>query len=288
MGIHSSRYLLLHDSKEEMDLGLAHDLLSFSLDCVSSRGEFNLFLAGGSSPRGLHRRLAREPFLSKMPWERMNIFWSDERFVDSSSEQSNYGNAKRDFLDLVEPHCRGIYPMASRKPVEGEVLEDWVEAYESLIGSLLDSGRNLDLAFLGIGDDGHTASLFPGSHDALTSEALTSDALTSDPLVRATRAPSTARVRERVSLSLRGLSLFDWIFFLIVGEKKQRVFTEILASPQFVSPYPAAQIRGREGLVYHVDGSSLQVDPSKAARDIMDLSAGQKKPYSSGAWVLAQ
>lgn len=128
---------------------------------VKERGRFAVAVSGGSTPRLMHRMLAGEPYRSETPWNRTSLFWVDERCVPVTEEGSNYGAAKLDLLEKVPLPVAQIHPM----PVEAPPDEGAVE-YQGVIQNFFQSGEGqfpaFDLIFLGIGADGHTASLFPG------------------------------------------------------------------------------------------------------------------------------
>ncbi len=128
---------------------------------VKERGRFAVAVSGGSTPRLMHRLLAEEPYCSETPWDRTSLFWVDERCVPVTDEGSNYGAAKLDLLEKVPLPVAQIHPM----PVEAPPDEGAVE-YQRVLQNFFQSGEGqfpaFDLIFLGIGADGHTASLFPG------------------------------------------------------------------------------------------------------------------------------
>ena len=133
--------------------------------CVGLRGRFMVALSGGSSPRPMHRLLGEEPYLSEIPWAATHIFWVDERCVSINDPESNYGAARADFLNCVPIPKSQVHPMPSDlHPEEGAM------AYEKELMEFFQASPSeipvLDLICLGIGNDGHTASLFPG-HKAL-------------------------------------------------------------------------------------------------------------------------
>jgi 6-phosphogluconolactonase len=132
---------------------------------VAAWGESRVVLSGGSTPRPMHRLLGSEPLRSRIPWHRMHLFWGDERCVPACSPESNYGLAREDLLERI------AIPPGHVHPMPGEMdPETGAASYEKdLMASLtMGSGARpaLDLLFLGLGPDGHTASLFPG-HPAL-------------------------------------------------------------------------------------------------------------------------
>ena len=112
-------------------------------------------LSGGSTPRKMHVLLGREPYRSRIPWNRVHLFWGDERCVPAENHWSNYGRAREDFLDYIAIPIENIHPMPGALPPEEGALRYGKEIPEVF-----------DLILLGMGTDGHTASLFPG-HSAL-------------------------------------------------------------------------------------------------------------------------
>jgi 6-phosphogluconolactonase len=128
---------------------------------VKERGRFAVAVSGGSTPRLMHRVLAGESYCSEVPWHKAFLFWVDERCVPVTDEASNYGAAKIDLLERVPIPVVQVHPMpAGMPPKEGAV------EYQRLINTFFRLGEghfpSFDLIFLGIGEDGHTASLFPG------------------------------------------------------------------------------------------------------------------------------
>jgi 6-phosphogluconolactonase len=133
---------------------------------VRRRGRFVAALSGGSTPREMHRLLAREPYLSGIPWEHTHLFWVDERCVPWSHVASNYGAARRDFLDRLPLRPGQIHPMPS-----GSLPDEGASQYEVELRTFFQTRPGecpvFDLILLGMGPDGHTASLFP-DHPALS------------------------------------------------------------------------------------------------------------------------
>jgi 6-phosphogluconolactonase len=135
------------------------------VDRVSHRDRAAVCLTGGSSPLGLYRLFAKDPLRSEVPWERVHWFMGDDRFVRESDPLSNMGAARRAFLDQAPVPRQNIHPI----PTEASDPEDAARRYEAEIKQFygadrLDAGRPLfDLVLMGLGPDGHTASLFPQS-----------------------------------------------------------------------------------------------------------------------------
>src|SRR3989442_10561043 len=129
-------------------------------DAISSRGQFIVALSGGSTPRDTYLRLGTEALVSRVMWSRVQVLWGDERCVPPNDVESNYRMARETLLDRVP------VPAANVHRIHGE--DDPATAagvYEATLRALLrtPAGARIDLVLLGLGEDGHTASLFPGS-----------------------------------------------------------------------------------------------------------------------------
>jgi 6-phosphogluconolactonase len=120
-----------------------------------------LALSGGSTPRDMYKVLAQTPYRDSLPWNLLHLFWADERCVPATDRASNFGTAREDFLQAVGIPEQHLHPM----PTE-PASEDAASAYETVLKEMVPLAPNgvprLDAVFLGMGEDGHTASLFPG------------------------------------------------------------------------------------------------------------------------------
>lgn len=195
------------------ELQCVPDIIQTALDVVTTavraavaqRGRASIALAGGSTPLPLYRLLARE----ELPWERIHVLWGDERFVAIDDPASNAGAAMTALLDRVpipESHIH-TWPIL-------DTPEASAAAYQGEIELALGASPVLDVTLLGLGDDGHTASLFPGSGAALRTE-----------FTLATKAPDGLSVRDRLTLGPTALGRSRLVMFLVSGAAKRPALT---------------------------------------------------------------
>jgi len=222
-------------------------------DAIHSRGELVVALSGGSTPRSLYARLAAPPYDSTLPWSRVQALWGDERCVPPDQAASNYRMAREALLDHVP------IPAANLHRIHGE--DDPVAAareYEATLRSVLRTpqgpprtapGARIDLVLLGLGEDGHTASLFPGASALPDGE----------PWV--TARPAAAGSPWRVTLMPVLLNAAAEILFLVSGAAKAAIVRRVLAGPLRPEELPAQQITPTDGRV-------LWLLDAAAARDL--------------------
>jgi 6-phosphogluconolactonase len=199
---------------------------------VDQRGRFVVALSGGSTPRGMYQLLATPPTLTQVPWEHTHLFWVDERCVPASDPESNLGTAWRDMLrHLLIPRenihfVRGDFPP---EEAADEYRKEMTQFFQLKEGEF----PIFDLIFLGLGEDGHTASLFPGQ-GALYEESR---------LVIAVKG-GTPNV-GRVTLTYPVLNQARQIVFLVAGKEKAETVKALYqgSCPEL----PAARIRPLQG-----------------------------------------
>lgn len=194
------------------------------------RGLGCLALSGGSTPQALFAELAREPLAASFPWHRTHFFWVDERMVPYEHPHSNYGTARRILFDRLPEPVPNLHPM----PSDGDP-KDAAERYEQLLRSFFrkhGSGRPIfDAVLLGLGADGHTASLFPGAGRG--SERWVQAVQGGDPPV------------IRLTLTEMVLNHARAVIFLVSGRRKAGIVQRILEGGD--QNLPAARIRPPRG-----------------------------------------
>ncbi len=209
------------------------------VECVRKKEIFYAAISGVSTPRGMHKLLAKRPLAEKIPWYATHLFWVDERLVPVESAESNYGTAERDFLQAIPISRSNVHPVIAKGSPE-----ETAKRYEHEILCTFDLPHDqvprFDLIFLGIGEDGHTASLFPGQTSSKWHESLVLAARGGNPYVC------------RVTFSLRLINSARKVVFLVSGARKAKVLKDIIENSD--STAPAAQVHPKDGsLVFIVD-----------------------------------
>jgi 6-phosphogluconolactonase len=228
--------LRIFDDPNALAHGVAEWLCAFARE---SDREFAICLSGGSTPRHLYERLADPSVASRFPWERVHWFWGDERFVPHDDPASNYRMVCEALLSRVLANDRNVHAV----PTERLAPEETAAAYEALLKRFygtdkLDPQRPIfDVTLLGIGEDGHTASLFPG-HPALEEERCWVLAI------------AGARPETRITLTYPILNSSRDVAFLATGEGKREVVARARSGDQTL---PAARVHPVGRLHWFVD-----------------------------------
>jgi len=212
---------------DALSLAAAEIFVNAAKEAIDARGKFTVALTGGSSPAKLYRLLASDAYKKQVNWNKVFVFWGDERWVPISDEKSNAGAAFHDLLDHVQIPGNHIFPMWADE-TEPEVR---AEAYEKLLHQYLDSGK-FDLILSGMGDDGHTASLFPGTK-VLHEQEKWVDAYYLEPqkMFRITlTAPLINKARKNIVLVF-GSNKADALYEVISGKRNFEKYPSQLLNP---------------------------------------------------------
>lgn len=207
---------------------------------VTTRGVASIALSGGSTPKRMGELFVQEPYHSQMPWPSIEFFWGDERLVPIESDESNAGVAKRTFLDQVAVNPGRVHPWQTDiDPVASAAN------YSSLLGERLSTEGHFprfDLVLLGMGDDGHTASLFPYSEALSESERW------------AVANPVEKLNTTRLTLSAPTINNARMVIFLLAGAGKASRLAEVIDGPGDPDRLPSQRIRPHNGrLIWLID-----------------------------------
>jgi 6-phosphogluconolactonase len=204
-------------------------------------------LTGGTIADQIHREIARLAADSEVDWSRVDFFWGDERFVPADSEERNAVQARRAFLDSLGVDPARIHEVPSTDDVA--TVAEAADGYADVLRST-GSGR-FHVLMLGVGPDGHVASLFPG-HPQLDAR----DAV----VVPVTDSPKPPP--ERVSLTFEALNRADEVWFVVSGEDKAEAVGRALApTPPDLHEVPAAGVRGALQTIWFLDRESASRVP---------------------------
>jgi 6-phosphogluconolactonase len=224
---------------EQLFRTVAEDSLALALRAVAERGRFSVSLAGGSTPAALYALWASD-YRERMPWDRTFVFFGDERYVPAGDPASNYRMARETLLDHVAIPPAQIFPMRTDDPKPEDAARGYEQTLRGFFGS---QAPALDLLLLGLGGEGHTASLFPNSPVLQEREHW----------VAAPVVP--AKPAQRLTLTLPVLNGARSAFFLVSGATKREIVQAIRNEPDNDnSQYPAARIRPASGqVVWYLD-----------------------------------
>jgi 6-phosphogluconolactonase len=230
--------LQIFSDSEELARGAAEYFVARSNETVEKRGLFTVALSGGSTPKLLFQLLAapHEPFRDRVAWPSVHFFWSDERHVPPDHADSNYRMANEALLSHVPISQNNVHRILSENPNATAAAE----AYETTLWALAEGGLpRLDLILLGLGPDGHTASIFPGSEVLRETKHLVA-------------APWVEKLNTyRITMTLPLLNNGGSVVFLVSGKEKAEIVKAVLEGPK---QYPAQEINPTDGeLIWMLD-----------------------------------
>lgn len=230
---------VVHDAEALADVAAAL-IAKTSIKAEDESRQAFIALSGGSTPKLTGALLAKPPYVSEVHWDRLVIFWGDERWVPLSNSNSNAGDAKRTFLDRVPIPANQVIPFDTEAMTPEEATTNLEQEIRSRVpGSLV---PEFDLIVLGMGDDGHTASLFPGT-DAIQEH---------HKLVLAHHVEKLDSTRLTFTPAL--INAAKHVVFLVSGAGKASTLHEVLDGGIDVDRLPAQVIRPVDGsLTWMVD-----------------------------------
>lgn len=210
---------------------------------ITAHERFSVALSGGSTPRGMYERLAQPPYRDAIDWTNVHIFWGDERYVPPDDPESCFRMAREALLAHITLPAANIYPV----PTVGGTPEAAARAYAETLTARFGGAPRFDLILLGMGPDGHTASLFPGAPE-LTAPGGDLVAVVTD----APKPPPT-----RLTLTPAAINAAANVIFLVSGADKATTLREVLRGPPDPARLPAQVVRPAHGtLVWLVDAAA--------------------------------
>lgn len=226
------------DGPSELATAVAVRLLATLADAQADGRVPHVVLTGGSIAEEIHREVARLSGGSGVDWDRVHLWWGDERFVEAGSPDRNAGQARAAFIDAVGVPDAHVHEVATT-----EQAADAAAAAASYAEDVAAHGPDeFDVVMLGVGPDGHVASLFPGFAQLHVDDAL-AVAVTGSP-----KPPS-----ERVSLTFAALNRTRTAWLVVSGEGKAGAVARALSSTTTLEETPAIGVQGREETVWFLD-----------------------------------
>jgi 6-phosphogluconolactonase len=222
---------------------MAGYIVDLAKAAIEARGRLTLVLAGGSTPRALYEALASRPYSEQIIWTKVHVFWGDERCVPPDHHDSNYRMVEETLLQYVTIPANHIHRIKGELDPERAVaqqLAEWVRIFGDV-----NRPPRFDLILLGLGDDGHTASLFPGTN-----------------AVREQQQWLVAHYIEklgawRITMTPAVINAATHVAFMVTGEKKAAMLKNTLTGPYQPEVWPAQIVRPNDGeLVWFVDAAA--------------------------------
>jgi 6-phosphogluconolactonase len=237
---------------EQVSSAATEEVIQISVDAVEKRGLFRIALSGGSTPKTLYSKLATDQDLKKqMPWQNTHFFWSDERTVPPDHPESNYRMVHEAMLKHVPVSETQIHRIHAETEDDNRAAEEYEKEIRQHFNETPPAVPQFDLILLGMGPDGHTASLFPGT-EALKEQKR---------LVVSNWVPkfNTHRITFTVPLINHAAN----VIFLLCGEDKAATLKAVLEGPYDPEVYPSQLIKPEGQLIWFVDqaaGKLLELD----------------------------
>jgi len=236
--------LHIYPDANSLTIAAAERIVGLTETAVTERGRFSIALSGGSTPQTLYELLATPTYAERIAWPQVHVFWGDERCVPPDDPESCYRMAREALLDHVP------LPPENVRRIQGEI--DPAEAaakYERILHQFFgDQAPNFDLILLGMGDDGHTASLFPGTQALAEEKRWVIENYVA------------AKQMWRVTLTRPAINSAENVMFLVSGGGKAERLHEVLQKRNEPRKLPAQMIKPEHGeLAWFVDQSAAQL-----------------------------
>ncbi|MGC6248740.1 6-phosphogluconolactonase [Bisgaard Taxon 45] len=217
--------IIVFDSAQQAVEKIAQAFLTYSLE----GRPVHISLSGGSTPKLLFKTLAQAPYNTEIQWQNLHFWWGDDRMVPPTDPESNYGEVQKLLFDHIQIPAQNIHRIHGEEPVEKEL-----KRFEQELSAVVPE-QVFDWIILGMGTDGHTASLFPHQTDF------------EDPnLAVIAKHPETGQIR--ISKTAKLIEQAKRVTYLVTGGSKAEILKEIQTIPAEQLPYPAAKIQAKHGV----------------------------------------
>ena len=203
-------------------------------EAIAEKGICTIALAGGSTPKPIYETIAQ----ASLPWDKIHVFWGDERYVPPTHPDSNYRMAKEACLSKVDLPACNIHPI----PTDGDNPQSDAEKHNQELLDFFNVGDTIpcfDLILLGMGDDGHTASLFPNTPALQVCDRLVTVGNKGDNL--------------RITFTVPLINKANCVIFLVSGANKQQALAEVFSDKANYNQYPSKLIQPQKELIWFID-----------------------------------
>lgn len=239
------RHIKVYPDADALTAGTAEWILAAAGEAIASRGRCSIAFSGGTTPRALYRLLASNGWRERFDWSRIELFQVDERAVPEDHPDNNFSMIERELLHAIRIPPNHVHRIRTELGAQTAAREYELELRKSFAREIV---PQFDVILLGMGDDGHTASLFPGtaaleetSHLALGYEVKKLNAF-------------------RITLTLPVINNARKVLFLVAGENKAATLREIFQGENPELRYPAAMVAPGNGLLYwHLDNRAASL-----------------------------
>ncbi len=255
----NKREIIISQDSVELCRQAADKFVGLARHAIIQRDRFAVALSGGSTPRGLYALLATPEYRGQVSWARVHLFWGDERCVPPDHEDSNFRMVRHALLSQIDIPANNVHRMAGEKDgrLAAAEYEQELKAFFHLAKGKL---PRFDLIFLGLGEDGHTASLFPGTPALIQTEHLV------------THTEIEKLNARRLTLTFPVLNGAAEIVFLVAGASKKNIVAKVLEANSSAANFPAAQIQPCDGrvtwFISRDAASALRLGPSTPSHSI--------------------
>ncbi len=250
--------LILCPDADQLALSAARSVAQIASESIRERGRFTVALAGGSTPQKTYRLLARDQAALAVDWSKAYLFFGDERYVPPDDNRSNYKMAHDALLTVAPIPADHVFPMPTGRATPQQSAEEYARTLETFFGTRNGQMPVFDLILLGLGDDGHTASLFPGAAALAVN----------DLPVTASEPGTLPPPVDRITLTYPVLNAARYVVFLVAGATKAEAFRDVWQSRAVPNERPAAGVHPEPGiLIWIVDQAAarlIEPDPAQS------------------------
>ncbi len=224
----------------------AEEFARLAADMIARQGRLTVALSGGSTPRQMYRLLAVPPLSNRIDWRRVHLFWGDERCVPPDHDDSNYRMARETWLDRIAMPAANVHRMPADYPDLTVAAGSYANELRVFFGQQRGGVPSFDLILLGLGTDGHVASLFPGTPALTETTRLVADN------------PVPQLKTTRLTLTLPVINAAAHVWLLVTGAEKAEMVAHALQPAATAPPIPAQLVRPEQGtLTWFLDHAAV-------------------------------